>query len=230
MSAAVRLQGVTRGFIEAGHERSVLRGIDLEVRLGELVAIVGPSGSGKTSLLNVIGALDGGYGGTASIFGEALEPLDDDGRTAIRNAHIGFVFQSFHLLDHLSVLENVQVPMWLSRNPAPNEDERAKASLQSVGLDGRQGARVSALSGGERQRVAIARAMVNQPKLVLADEPTGNLDADTGTAIYELFDSLRADAQCAVVVVTHDPRVSDRADRVLTLRDGRLTSMPGGGG
>jgi putative ABC transport system ATP-binding protein len=216
----VRFAGVERTF---GSGRKVLTGVELEVRVGELVAIVGASGSGKTTLLNVIGGLDAGFSGRAEIFGRSLGELDDDARARLRNELIGFVFQAFHLLDHLSVGDNVKVPLWLSAKPPSSDDDRARECLRAVGLEDRSGDPIGPLSGGERQRVAIARAMVNHPRLVLADEPTGNLDAKTGAAIFDLFDQLRKDSGgCAVVVVTHDPRAASRADRVLSLENGRL--------
>jgi putative ABC transport system ATP-binding protein len=222
----VRFTGVERVF---GSGRKVLNGVDLEVRAGELVAIIGASGSGKTTLLNVMGGLDASFQGRAEIFGRSLGDLDDDARAALRNELIGFVFQAFHLLDHLSVGDNVKVPLWLSAKAASqdSDDARARECLRAVGLEDRSGDPIGPLSGGERQRVAIARAMVNHPRLVLADEPTGNLDAKTGSAIFELFDQLRKSGEgCAVVVVTHDPRAASRADRVLSLDDGRLGAAP----
>jgi ABC-type lipoprotein export system ATPase subunit len=217
----VRFTGVERAF---GAGRKVLSGVDLEVRAGELVAIVGASGSGKTTLLNVMGGLDAGFSGRAEIFGRSLGELDDDGRASLRNELIGFVFQAFHLLEHLSVSDNVKVPLWLSAKPTKADDDaRSLECLRAVGLADRSGDPIGPLSGGERQRVAIARAMVNHPRLVLADEPTGNLDAKTGAAIFDLFDQLRKNsAGCAVVIVTHDPRAAARADRVLSLESGRL--------
>ena len=220
MTSVVSLRGVTRGFDEDGAHRQVLLGLDLEVSVGEMIAIIGPSGSGKTTLLNVVGGLDGRFGGSASIFGQALSGLDDDTRTRLRNAQVGFVFQAFNLLEHLSVIENVQVPLWLGSKDG-DEHALAQAALQKVGLHDRAASRIGPLSGGERQRVAIARAIVNRPRLVLADEPTGNLDGATGDTIISLFDDIRKD-ECAVIVVTHDPRVAERADRVLALADGRL--------
>lgn len=225
MTAAVLLEGVSLAFGDGAAQRRVLDGLDLRVELGELVAIIGPSGSGKTSLLNVIGALDGGFRGKAALFGRSLGELDDDGRAGVRNELVGFVFQSFHLLDHLSVIENVKVPLWLSsRADSPeHESQLAQDALRRVGLLDRAESAIGPLSGGERQRVAIARALVNKPRLVLADEPTGNLDAETGASIYGLFDEIRKGSEgCAVVVVTHDPRIARRADRVLRLGGGKL--------
>ncbi|MCC7385383.1 MAG: ABC transporter ATP-binding protein [Deltaproteobacteria bacterium] len=227
----VLLENVRRGFRLDGKRRQVLDGLDLRVDAGELVAIVGASGSGKTTLLNVLGGLDATFEGRASIFGQSLSELDDDRRTALRNRLIGFVFQSFHLLEHLSVVENVKVPLWLAAETTHGEaeaDRAAREALARVGLADRAGDRIGPLSGGERQRVAIARAMVHHPRLVLADEPTGNLDAETGAGILKLFDGLRRreGEGCAVVIVTHEARVARAADRVLALEGGKLRAAP----
>jgi len=215
--SVVALSGVSKSFAA----RKILDGLDLTLEPGELVAIIGPSGSGKTSLLNIVGALDPSFEGTASIFGRSIRALDDDARTALRNEHVGYVFQSFHLLDHLNVEENVMVPLWLGPALA-DEADRVQAALHAVGLADRRRARTASLSGGERQRVAIARALVKRPKLILADEPTGNLDLATGDAIVDIFDAARADAGAAVLIVTHEARIAERASRVLTLSNGRL--------
>ncbi len=207
-------------------DKAVLAELDLEVKAGELVAIVGASGSGKTTLLNVMGALDGSFDGQARIFGQPLLGLPDDQRTRLRNRLVGFVFQSFHLLEHLSVEENVKVPLWLGEATKSDGDEQARALevLKLVGLGDRGGESVAHLSGGERQRVAIARAIVAHPRLVLADEPTGNLDENTGSSVFSVFDAIRKREGdgCAVIIVTHDRRVASRADRVLVLENGRL--------
>lgn len=229
----VELRGVRRSFFEGGRERRVLDGVDLCLHPGEWVALVGASGSGKTTLLSIVGALDAGFQGEARLFGEALAGLTDEARTGLRNRLVGFVFQSFHLLEHLSVLENVEVPLWLARQ-GPNGAEctgQARSALARVGLDGREEAQVRSLSGGERQRVAIARALASHPRLLLADEPTGNLDDGTSEAILELFDTLRRPApgepERALLFATHDPRVARRADRILRLEGGRLAEGTG---
>lgn len=223
-----QLTDVRRAFDDGRRRREVLRGVDFEVRAGELVALVGPSGCGKTTLLSILGALDAGFEGRAEVLGEDLSRLDDDARAHLRSERLGFVFQSFHLLDHLSVAENVEVPLWLLPTRISRDEERARAqdALERVGLGDRLDERVPTLSGGERQRVAIARALVNRPRLLLADEPTGNLDADTGNQIYDIFERIRsgeggADA-CAVVIATHDPRLESRTPRVLRVRDGQI--------
>ncbi len=246
-SPIIELAGLSRGFTtSSGASRAVLDGLSFTVTSGELVAIVGPSGSGKTTLLNVLGALDGRFAGEAKLFGTSLAGLDDDARTALRSRHVGFVFQAFHLLDHLSVEENVALPLWLHPEAARvlggrSEVEAARAALARVGLGGREGDRTGTLSGGERQRVAIARALVTDPRLVLADEPTGNLDADTAGSVLDALDAARrppADAAGAVgsaapgravVIVTHDPRVAARADVTYRLTEGRLVRVDAGG-
>lgn len=230
----VEVERVHRAFGNGKGRREVLSGISFSVVEGELVALVGTSGCGKTTLLNIIGGLDDAFGGEARLLGRSLRSLEDDERTRLRNRSIGFVFQSFHLLEHLTVLQNVQVPMWLLPEALSRkeEDDRAKEALEMVGLGDRLNEPVRPLSGGERQRVAIARALVNRPALLLADEPTGNLDRDTGRSIYALFDRIRREvggapnptrrgaSGCAVIVATHDVDLAKAADRTLTIEGG----------
>ena len=228
MSAPVlALREVTRTFDDGTRRREIVRGVSLEVSAGEMVALVGPSGCGKTTLLTLMGGLDGGFGGEALLLGQNLAALSDDARTQLRNQAVGFVFQAFHLLEHLSVVENVELPLWLlpARRPRKEERARAEEALTRVGLGERLHEPVRQLSGGERQRVAIARALINRPRLLLADEPTGNLDHQTGKVIYELFDQIRRGAAgepCAVVVATHDRGLANAAERVFAMSDGRL--------
>ena len=200
--------------------------VDFEVGAGELVAVVGPSGGGKTTLLSIIGALDTGFEGRAELLGRNLAELSDDQRALLRNESIGFVFQAFHLLEHLSVVENVELALWLLPRPVPVDETRSRAvaALAEVGLGGREDEPVSRLSGGERQRVAVARAVVNQPRLLLADEPTGNLDDPNSEVIVDIFEQVRRRASCAVVMATHDNAVAERADRIVRLSGGRLTT------
>jgi putative ABC transport system ATP-binding protein len=199
-----------------------LRGVTLSIGAGELVAIVGPSGSGKSTLLNLMGALDRATSGSVIIHGQELAALDDDGITALRRDRIGFVFQFFNLLPTLSALENVMLPSLLAGMTAKDVRERAEAQLAAVGLAKRRGHRPDQLSGGEMQRVAIARALVGEPPLVLADEPTGNLDTKTGAGVLELLTG--AAGARTVVLVTHDPSIAERADRILTICDGVVES------
>jgi putative ABC transport system ATP-binding protein len=199
-----------------------LRGVSLSIGAGELVAIVGPSGSGKSTLLNLMGALDRPTEGTVRIHGEDLAALDDDGVTRLRRDRIGFVFQFFNLLPTLSALENVMLPSLLAGQATKEVRARALAQLEAVGLGSRKGHRPDQLSGGEMQRVAIARALVGEPPLVLADEPTGNLDTKTGHEILELL--IGAATARTVILVTHDLRIAERADRILSIRDGKVES------
>lgn len=198
----------------------VLDGVDLEVESGELVAVVGRSGSGKSTLLHLLGGLDHADEGSIEVAGRLLEGLDERGRTALRRRAIGFVFQSFHLLPELSGLENVLLPARLARNGA-DAPSRARALIEELGLADCAERLPATLSGGEQQRLAVARALVNEPSLVLADEPTGNLDEESGAAVLQLL-RLAADRGRAVVLVTHDPAAGGVADRTLTLRAGRL--------
>ncbi|HEX9241254.1 MAG TPA: ABC transporter ATP-binding protein [Anaeromyxobacter sp.] len=221
----IRLRGVTKSFRDAGRSVPVLRGVDLHVAPGELVAIVGPSGSGKSTLLYVAGALDRDFAGDATVAGVSLAGLSEEGRAALRNESIGFVFQSFNLLHGLTAAENVMLPGLLRRgrtDAVPALRARAEHALEEVGLAEKADQPPARLSGGERQRVAIARALLVRPRVLLADEPTGNLDAVTGEAMIQQFAAL-ARAGLSVLVVTHEERVSRAASRVLHLAEGRLS-------
>jgi putative ABC transport system ATP-binding protein len=214
------------GFVDA------LSGVSLALEAGELVALSGPSGSGKSTLLHLLGALDRADSGTVRIDGVDVERLSERERTLLRRRRLGFVFQSFHLVPVLTALENVEYPLWLDDVPAAERRRRAEEVLAAVGLEARAGHRPERLSGGERQRVAIARALVHRPAAILADEPTGNLDSANGTAILDLLERLRRQANTTIVVATHDPAVVARAGRRIELRDGRVVSdsrAPGAG-
>jgi putative ABC transport system ATP-binding protein len=222
----IRLRGVTKAFRDAGREVPILRGVDLDVAPREMVAVVGPSGSGKSTLLYVAGALDQDFTGEADIAGTRLSGLSARARADLRNRAIGFVFQSFNLLQGLSAEENVMLPGLLRRGDGVSPSRvraRAAEALADVGLAAKAGQPPSRLSGGERQRVAIARALFARPAVLLADEPTGNLDAVTGEGIIRLFADLAASG-LTVLVVTHEERVSRAATRVLHLAEGRLSS------
>jgi putative ABC transport system ATP-binding protein len=220
----ISLRGITKSFRDGPREVPVLRGVDLDAAPGEWIAIVGPSGSGKSTLLYVAGALDGDFGGEAIVAGASLRAMSERERAELRNRRIGFVFQSFNLLPGLTALQNVMLPGALRRGGGGFDGlrDRAHAALARVGLADKGAARPARLSGGERQRVAIARALVAEPSVLLADEPTGNLDAETGEGIIRLFGELAAGG-LTVLVVTHEERVSGAASRVLHLREGRLS-------
>jgi putative ABC transport system ATP-binding protein len=221
----ISLRDVTRSFRDGGREVPVLRGVDLEVAPGELCAVVGASGSGKSTLLYVAGGLDGGYGGEVTVAGERLRDLGPAALASLRNRKVGFVFQSFNLVPGLDALANVVLPGLLRRGAAEPRaalEASGRAALERVGLGDKADALPPRLSGGERQRVAIARALVARPAVLLADEPTGNLDAESGALVISLFEDL-ARGGAAVLVVTHEERVSRAAGRLLTLRDGRLS-------
>lgn len=198
-----------------------LQGVTLDVALGDYVAIVGPSGCGKSTLLNLIGVIDQPTSGTVSIAGKRVDGMSDREATTFRLHSIGFVFQRFYLMPILSALENVELPMAEARVPAQQRKERAAQLLEYVGLSGRLKHRPSELSGGEQQRVAVARALANEPSLLLADEPTGELDAHTGAEIILLFRRLNADGT-TIVVVTHDEELAEAAHRQIHMRDGRI--------
>jgi len=197
--------------------RQLFDGLDLRLRPGEIVAVMGESGAGKSSLLNVIAGLDLPDAGTIAIHGRELSTLDDDARTVLRRDHIGFVFQAFHILPHLSLAQNVALPLVLAGQGGLAALARAQAMLDAVGLGGRGADYAAQLSGGELQRIAIARALVHQPALILADEPTGNLDPETAARILALFAQTVRQSAIAALIVTHSERAAAVADRVLVL-------------
>jgi putative ABC transport system ATP-binding protein len=200
-----------------------LRGVSLRIRYNEYVAIMGPSGSGKSTLMNLIGCLDTPSKGRYWLNGQLVSDLDDDQLARIRNKEIGFVFQTFNLLARATSLHNVELPLIYNGTPALKRIERAKEALKSVGLEQRMMHKPNELSGGQRQRVAIARALVNNPSIILADEPTGNLDSKTGLEIMALFDQLHAKGN-TIVLVTHEPDIAEFAHRIVHIRDGQIDS------
>ena len=215
----VQLRGITKTY-RIGREIVVnaLRGVDLDVRAAELVAIMGPSGSGKSTLMNIIGCLDVADGGSYVLAGENVGVLSDDKLAALRNKHLGFVFQTFNLLPRLTAIENVELPLIYGGGRARRR-ERALEALEQVGLGDRVNHRPSELSGGQQQRVAIARALLNDPAIILADEPTGNLDSRSSAEILAIFQRLN-DAGKTVVMVTHEPDVAAHCKRIVRMRDG----------
>ncbi len=217
----IELAGVHKSYDAGDLEVHALRGVDLRIARGELVGIMGPSGSGKTTLMEVLGCLSRPTAGRYRLEGRSVDQIHADDLARLRGEEIGFVFQSFNLLPRLSVLENVELPLSYRGVGRRRRRERARETLERVGLGHRGRHRPNEISGGERQRVAVARALVNDPSLLLADEPTGNLDTKTGEEILDLLDTAHAQGN-TVVIVTHDPRIGDRVPRRLTLRDGRL--------
>ncbi|HSK19148.1 MAG TPA: ABC transporter ATP-binding protein [Longimicrobiales bacterium] len=217
----VRLRGVTRAYADGATRHRVLTGIDLDVEPGEMVALLGPSGSGKSTLLNIIAGLDAPDDGTVEVGGQDLGRMTERGRTLLRRQEIGFVFQFFNLIPTLTALENVLLPLELTGR---KDGAAARALLERVGLADRARAFPEELSGGEQQRVAIARALAHEPKLLLADEPTGNLDSATGARVLDLLTGLVSERGTAMVIATHSREVVERADRVLTLHDGAIVS------
>ena len=220
--------GLTKEYQSGDHRLTVLRDVNFAIEQGDFVAIVGPSGSGKTTLLGLLAGLDTPTRGSVVLDGTDITALDEDARARLRGEKVGFVFQSFQLIQTLTAIENVQVPLELrGENHAP---ERAGDVLRRVGLGDRLEHYPTQLSGGEQQRVAIARAFANRPRILFADEPTGNLDSDTGHRIVELLESLNRESGSTVVLVTHDLTLARRAQRIIRLADGMVVSDEAGGG
>jgi putative ABC transport system ATP-binding protein len=221
----IKLDHVTKRYEEAGVERTIFQDVSMEFGCGEFTVLLGRSGSGKSTLLNLIGGIDEPSAGDVLIDGQSITRMSDTERTLFRRKHIGFIFQAFNLIPTLSVLENVMLPLELGKRPSSFISARAKELLEQVGLSHRMNAFPDRLSGGEQQRVAIARALINDPLVVLADEPTGNLDYDTGRLVLDLLDTLTRKAGKNLVMVTHSEEVVGVADRVLRLKEGKLVQQ-----
>ncbi|MAM67645.1 MAG: ABC transporter [Rhodospirillaceae bacterium] len=223
--ASLGLDGVTRTFLQAGNELNVLRGASAEIWAGETVALVAPSGAGKSTLLHIAGLLERPTSGEVRIGGKACSTLADDRRTALRRTEIGFVYQFHHLLPEFSAAENIIIPQMLAGEPKYRAKTRASELLDLVGLADRASHRPAKLSGGEQQRVAIARALANLPSVLIADEPTGNLDEETADRVFDLLLQLTRDTGIAALVATHNPDLASRMDRTLRLENGLLESV-----
>jgi lipoprotein-releasing system ATP-binding protein len=221
--AVLQTTGLRRSFLQGDVTIEVLRGVDLRVGTGEIVALLGPSGSGKSTLLQAVGLLEGGFEGSIRLKGQEAAELDDEGRTRLRRELLGFVYQFHHLLPEFTARENVVIPQLVRDTEPEAARERADQLLGVLGLSQRLDHRPSKLSGGEQQRVAVARALANKPPLVLADEPTGNLDEHTADTVFAEFVKLVREEGTAALVATHNERLAARMDRVVRLHDGRLS-------
>ena len=217
----IKTEGLAKVYEMGAEQVHALSGVDLEIRKGEYVAIMGPSGSGKSTLMNLIGCLDSPSSGKYWLAGRLVSELDDDELAYIRNKEIGFVFQTFNLLPRATALHNVELPLIYNGTPAEERIEKAKKALERVDLTSRMSHKPNELSGGQRQRVAIARALVNSPSIVLADEPTGNLDSKTGEEIMALFKNLHSQGN-TIILVTHEHDIAQNAHRIIFIRDGKM--------
>lgn len=218
----IEVQEVTKELKMGQHTVHALRGVNMLIQRGEMVGIVGPSGSGKSTLLGIIGGLDTPTKGKVFIDGIEISRMNEDKLTEIRNEKIGFIFQFFNLIPTLTALENVALPIQFARKPQFNPNQRAKELLQLLGLGDRMHHRPNQLSGGQQQRVAIARALANQPALLLADEPTGNLDSESSSIVLDALETIRREIGTTVVIVTHAPTLAEHTDRTLLLSDGKI--------
>ncbi|MCG9638345.1 lipoprotein-releasing ABC transporter ATP-binding protein LolD [Vibrio sp. Isolate34] len=225
MSNFLQCNDIRKTYREGSLDTEVLKGVSFEIEKGELVSIIGTSGSGKSTLLHILGALDDASAGSVSFLGQDLASLSSNKQAKLRNQHLGFVYQFHHLLSDFSALENVAMPLLIGGEKPAKAKKEAQLLLDKVGLSHRVDHRPSELSGGERQRVAIARALVNKPALVLADEPTGNLDHNTALSIYDLMRELNSEYDTAFLVVTHDGELAGKMDRQLHMQDGLLVNV-----
>jgi putative ABC transport system ATP-binding protein len=223
--ALIEIRNISKIYFLGGEEIRALDDVSFDIGVGEFISIIGPSGSGKSTLMHILGCLDSPSCGTYKMDGIMIEKATGRQLAAIRNQKIGFVFQFFNLLPRLNVLQNVELPMIYSSVPHRERHERAMHALKLVGLENRSKHRPSQLSGGQQQRVAIARALVNNPRIIMADEPTGNLDSHTGEAILELFRQLSQQGR-TIALVTHDPEIAARTPRRIEIRDGKVAAQP----
>jgi len=221
VSPLIRMEGVSKTYDQGELAVQALRGIDLRIDEGQMVAVIGPSGSGKSTLMHILGCLDAPSEGRYLLEGHDVSSLSGFQLAAIRNQKVGFVFQTFNLLPKATLQRNVELPLLYAGLTGSERKERAREALARVGLLERARHRPAELSGGQRQRAAIARAIVNQPSLILADEPTGNLDTKTGLEILEIFDQMHAKGE-TILIVTHDPRIAERCERLVSIVDGRI--------
>ena len=228
MPSTIRLHGIRKLYRIGGETLAALDGIDLDIRRGEFAALMGPSGSGKSTLMNILGCLDRPSAGSYLLDGAEVAGLDDDALAATRNKKIGFVFQNFNLLPRISALDNVALPLVYAGVGRHERTERAQEMLAAVGLSDRGAHLPNELSGGQRQRVAIARALVNDPHIIMADEPTGNLDTKSTQEIMDIFERMHEKGH-TIILVTHEPEIALRAGRQLLVRDGRITRDAGKG-
>jgi len=221
----IKLEGITKIYNSGGEDIKVLDNISLEIKAGEFVAITGPSGSGKSTLMHIIGALDSPSSGSYFLNGQDISLLEDDDLAEIRKNQIGFVFQSFNLLPRATVFKNVMLPLIYNENDPEERDEKVSKALLDSGLEENRWQHLSnQLSGGQMQRVAIARALVNNPSLILADEPTGNLDTKTGDKVLQTFKELNKNQGRTIILITHEAEVAEKADRIIFIRDGKIVS------
>lgn len=222
VKSVVRLTDVIKTYQMGDNEVKALRGVSFEIKQGEFVAIMGPSGSGKSTCMNMIGCLDRPTSGVVEINGRETAKMNEKELAILRNQTIGFVFQQYHLITSMNVIENVMLPLKYQRIEKSERHRRAEIALKSVGLEGRMTHKPHELSGGQKQRVAIARAMVTEPKILLADEPTGALDSETGHQVMDMFRQINKDKGTTVIIVTHDPRIGESTKRCIRILDGQL--------